>query len=159
MAAKTVGIVGLGSIGRMHLHAFKDLGARVAVISSRRQEQAAQVAREEGCEFTTDPDALVRRPDVELVAITSSSGSHARLALAAIAAGKHVVIEKPMAMTAAECRAIVDAARARGVTLSVISQRRFEPVHQAVKQVVARGALGRLLVIEARCPYYRTQAY
>jgi predicted dehydrogenase len=159
MAGKTVGIVGVGSIGRMHLRAFRDLGARVAAISSRRAEHAAQVAREEGCEATTDPEALVRRPELDLVAITSSSGSHARLAVAAIAAGKHVVIEKPMAMTAAECRQIIEAARARGVTLSVISQRRFEPVHQAVKRALDSGALGRLLLLEARCPYYRSQAY
>src|SRR5437762_12208251 len=117
MATKTVGVVGAGSIGRMHIRAFKDLGARVAAISSRRAEQAELVAREEGgdCAFTTDAEELVRRPDLDLVAITSSSGSHARLALAAIAAGKHVVIEKPMAMNAADARRIVEAARERRV--------------------------------------------
>jgi UDP-N-acetyl-2-amino-2-deoxyglucuronate dehydrogenase len=159
MSTRTVGVVGAGSIGRMHIRAFKDLGARVSVISSRRAEQAALVAREESCEFTTDPDELVRRPDVDLVSITTSSGSHARLALAAIAAGKHVVIEKPMAMNAADARRIIEAAAAKKVTLSVISQRRFEPTHQAVKRIVEGGALGRLLLLEARCPYYRTQEY
>jgi UDP-N-acetyl-2-amino-2-deoxyglucuronate dehydrogenase len=159
MAIKTVGVVGAGSIGRMHIRAFQDLGVRVAAVSSRRADQAALVAREEGCEFTTDPEELVRRPDLELVTITTSSGSHARLALAAIAAGKHVVIEKPMAMNAAEGRQIIDAAAAKGVLLSVISQRRFEPVHQIVKGAVAAGALGRLLLVEARCPYYRSQEY
>lgn len=159
MSSKLVGVVGAGSIGRMHIRAFKDLGAQVTVVSSRRAEQAALVAREESCAFTTDPEELVRRPDVELVAITTSSGSHARLALAAITAGKHVVIEKPMAMNAPDCRRIIDAAAGRRVTLSVISQRRFEPVHRAVKEVVQGGALGRLLLLEARCPYYRTQEY
>jgi predicted dehydrogenase len=146
----------------MHIQAFKDLGARVVAVSSRRAEQAAQVAWQDGgdgCEGTTDPDALVRRPDIDLVSITSSSGSHARLALAALAAGKHVVIEKPMAMNAAEARRIIAAAAERRVVLSVISQRRFEPVHQAVKRAVASGALGRLLLVEARCPYYRSQEY
>jgi UDP-N-acetyl-2-amino-2-deoxyglucuronate dehydrogenase len=143
----------------MHIRAFKDLGARVVALSSRRAEQAALVAGEEGCAFTTDPEELVRRPDVEIVTITTSSGSHARLALAAIAAGKHVVIEKPMAMNAAEARRIIDAAKAKGVLLSVISQRRFEPVHRTVKAAVSSGALGRLLLVEARCPYYRTQEY
>jgi len=157
--ARNVGIVGAGSIGRMHIRAFKDLGARVVAISSRRAEQASLVAREESCAFTTDPEELVRRPDIELVTITTSSGSHARLALAAIAAGKHVVIEKPMAMNAADARHIVEAARAQGVLLSVISQRRFEPVHRIVKGTIAAGALGRLLLVEARCPYYRSQEY
>src|SRR5688572_1037941 len=103
-SARTVGIVGAGSIGRMHIKACKELGARVAVVSSRREEQARTVAREEECDFTTDPLALVARPDLDLVVITTSSGSHARLALAALAAGKHVVVEKPMAMNAAEAR-------------------------------------------------------
>jgi UDP-N-acetyl-2-amino-2-deoxyglucuronate dehydrogenase len=159
MATKSVGVIGVGSIGRMHIRALKDLGARVAVVSSRRAETAAAVGREEGCDFTSDPEALVRRPDLDLVSITSSSGSHARLALAAIAAGKHVVIEKPMAMNAAEARQVVEAAARRGVTLSVISQRRFEPTHQLVKRTVAGGALGRLLLLEARCLYYRSQEY
>jgi predicted dehydrogenase len=157
--ARNVGIVGAGSIGRMHIRAFQDLGARVVAVSSRRAEQAALVAREEGCAFTTEPEELVRRPDLELVTITTSSGSHARLALAAIAAGKHVVIEKPMAMNAADARRIIDAARAQGVLLSVISQRRFEPVHRIVHGTIAAGALGRLLLVEARCPYYRSQEY
>jgi predicted dehydrogenase len=145
MATKTVGVVGAGSIGRMHIRAFKEL--------------AALVAHEEGCDFTTDPEQLVRRPDLDLVAITSSSGSHARLALAAIAAGKHVVIEKPMAMNARDARQVIAAAAQRGLLLSVISQRRFEPTHQLVKQAIGSGALGKLLLLEARCPYYRSQEY
>jgi UDP-N-acetyl-2-amino-2-deoxyglucuronate dehydrogenase len=152
-------VAGCGSIGRMHLRAFKELGAQVVAISSRRAEQARAVAAEEGCEGTTDVEALVRRPDVDLVSITSSSGSHARIALAAIAAGKHVVVEKPMAMTATEAGQMIAAAAARGVLLSVISQRRFEPVHQAVKRAVESGALGRLLLCEVSCPYFRTQDY
>jgi len=158
-ATKTVGVVGCGSIGRMHIHAFKDLGARVAVVSSRRADYASAVAQEEGCDFTTDPEALVRRPELDLVAITTSSGSHARLALAALAAGKHVVVEKPMAMTPADARRMIDDAAARGLMLSVISQRRFEPIHQIVKGVLTGGALGRLLLVEARCPYFRSQEY
>jgi predicted dehydrogenase len=154
-----VAIVGCGSIGRMHLAAFKDAGARVVAVSARRADQARAVAQAEGCDHTTDPEALLHRVDVDIVSITSSSGSHARLALAAIAAGKHVLVEKPMAMTAAEARQMIDAAAARKVLLSVISQRRFEPTHQTVKRILDDGALGRLLLLEASCPYYRSQEY
>jgi predicted dehydrogenase len=143
----------------MHVRCFKELGARVVAVSSRRADQARAVAEAEGCEATTDAEALVRRPEVNLVSITSSSGSHARLALAAIAAGKHVLVEKPMAMAPQDAGQMIAAAAARGVGLSVISQRRFEPVHLAVKQAVAGGALGRLLLVEASCPYYRSQDY
>jgi len=132
-----VAVAGCGSIGRMHVRAFKELGANVVAVSSRRVEQARAVAEAEGCEFTTDAEALVRRPDVELVAVTTSSGSHARVTLAAIAAGKHVVVEKPMAMSPSDAGQMIAAAEARGVMLSVISQRRFEPTHQAVKRAQA----------------------
>jgi UDP-N-acetyl-2-amino-2-deoxyglucuronate dehydrogenase len=154
-----VAVAGCGSIGRMHVRAFKELGATVVAVSSRRADQARAVADAEGCAHTTDAEALVRRPDVDLVAITTSSGSHARLALAAIAAGKHVVVEKPMAMSPSDAGQMIAAAAARGVMLSVISQRRFEPVHQAVKRAVDSGALGRLLLCEVSCPYLRTQEY
>src|SRR2546423_7685404 len=95
----SIAVAGCGTIGRLHVRAFKELGAEVVAVSSRRAEQARAVAEEEGCEGTTDAEALVRRPDVDLVSITTSSGSHARLALAAIAAGKHVVVQKPRAIT------------------------------------------------------------
>jgi predicted dehydrogenase len=155
-----VAVVGCGGIGRMHLLAFKDLPrARLVALSSRRAERAREVAKEMGCEATDDPVALVRRPDVDVVSITTSSGSHAALALAAIDAGKHVVVEKPMAMTVDDAQKIIDTARARGVVLSVVSQRRFEPTHQRIKRLLDEGALGKLLLVEASCPYYRTQEY
>src|SRR5205814_2834846 len=84
---------------------------------------------------------------------------HTGPALRAIRAGKHRVIEKPMATHSAAARQSIDAAGAKGVLLSVISQRRFEPIHQLVKGTVAAGGLGRLLLLEARCPYYRSQEY
>ena len=60
------------------------------------------MAEVEGCRFTTDPATLFADPEVGLVSIATSSGSHAALALAAIAAGKHVLVEKPLAMTSDE---------------------------------------------------------
>jgi predicted dehydrogenase len=70
-----------------------------------------------------------------------------------------VVLEKPMAMNVSDARGVIEAARERGLMLSVISQRRFEPIHQQVKRVVASGALGKLLLLEARCQFYRSQEY
>jgi UDP-N-acetyl-2-amino-2-deoxyglucuronate dehydrogenase len=155
----SVAVAGAGAIGRMHIAAWKSLGATVAALSSRRAEQAREVGQAEGCDFTTDAEALVRRPGVDIVSITSSSGSHARLALAAIGAGKHVVVEKPMAMNTADANRMIAAASARGVVLAVISQRRFETVNRATHRAVSSGALGRLLLIEVSCPYYRSQEY
>jgi predicted dehydrogenase len=64
-----------------------------------------------------------------------------------------------MAMTVPECDRMVDLARAKGVSLSVISQRRFEEQNRRIQTLVDQGAIGRLLLIEVSCPYYRTQEY
>lgn len=155
-----VAVLGCGSIGEMHVRAFRELpSARVVGVSSRRVARAREVAASVGCAFTDDPHALIADPAVDLVAITTSSGSHAGLALAALEAGKHVVIEKPMAMTSADAARIVEQARDAGLVVSVISQRRFEAQHQAIRRLVDEGALGRLLLLEAACPYFRTQEY
>lgn len=155
-----VSMIGVGGIARTHINALKGLPqARLVAVSSRGADKARAVGTEEGVEFSTDPGVLFRRSDVDVVVITTSSGSHAKLALEAIAAGKHLVIEKPMAMVPEDARRIVDAARKKGVMLSVISQRRFEPTLQTIKRLLDDGAIGKLLLIEAFCPYYRTQEY
>src|SRR5699024_350333 len=79
---------------------------------------------------------------VDVVAICSPSGVHAEQALAALGAGKHVVVEKPLALTAAEADRIVGLAAERGLTVSPISQRRLEPQVIAVRRALEAGALG-----------------
>jgi UDP-N-acetyl-2-amino-2-deoxyglucuronate dehydrogenase len=155
-----VALVGSGSIADTHLGAWLDVpSAKVVGVYSRSEEKARKTAARAGCDPTTDWRALVKREDVELVDIVTSSGSHAEIALEALRAGKHVLVEKPMAMTTADADRLIAAASAAGRTLSVVSQRRFEEQHRAVKRVLESGALGKLLLIEVSCPYFRTQAY
>jgi len=155
-----IAVIGCGGIGQTHARAAREIaGARLVGVSSRDPNKARRVAEVEGCGYTTDPSALIEDPEVGLVTIATSSGSHAALALQALAAGKHVVIEKPLAMNVADGRRVIAAAAARGLTLSVIFQRRFEPGFRAVAAAVAAGALGRLLLVEATCPYFRPQSY
>lgn len=155
-----IALLGAGTIARCHLRAIREIPeARVAGVFSRTLERARELGEAERCFFTADAAELLGRPDVDLAVITTSSGSHAPLALQAIEAGKHVLVEKPMAMTAAQADEVVAAARRRGLVLSPVAQRRFEEQHQAVKRVLDEGRLGRLLLVEARCPYHRTQEY
>jgi UDP-N-acetyl-2-amino-2-deoxyglucuronate dehydrogenase len=155
-----IAVIGCGGIGQTHARAAREIpGARLVGVSSRDPEKARRIGEAEGCRHTSDAGALIGDPDVGLVTIATSSGSHAPLALQALAAGKHVVVEKPLAMNSADARRVIAAAEAGGLTLSVIFQRRFEPAFQAVAAAVAAGALGRLLLIEASCPYARPQSY
>jgi predicted dehydrogenase len=160
MAHWRFGIIGCGSVADFHTEAIRQIeDASLVAVSSRNESRAREVALREGCDWTADYRELLKRPDVDIVCVTTSSGSHAAIGLDALNAGKHLVVEKPIAMTAADALRLVDAAERRGLTLSVISQRRFEANNQAIKRVLDAGGLGRLLLAEMTLPYYRSQAY
>ncbi|AZN43031.1 Gfo/Idh/MocA family protein [Paenibacillus albus] len=154
------GIIGCGTIADFHIAAIRGLdGAKLTVVSSRDGTKAQAIAEREGCAWTVDYKELLQRNDVDIVCITTSSGSHYRIGHDALVAGKHVVIEKPLAMRAAEAEELCRLAEERGLMLSVISQRRFEPLHLEVKRIVAEGRIGKLLLAEVEVPFYRSQQY
>jgi predicted dehydrogenase len=154
------GIIGTGSIADFHAAAIKEIeNGKLVAVANRTEARAKAFAEKENCGYFTNYKELLASPDIDIVCITTSSGSHAPLGLEAIEAGKHVVIEKPLAMTAAQSLELIRAAKRKGVTLSVISQRRFEPQHIAVRNVLDSGALGKLLLVEVSLPFYRAQSY
>jgi UDP-N-acetyl-2-amino-2-deoxyglucuronate dehydrogenase len=160
MKTRAIAVIGSGSIADQHLGAIKEIGhARLAGVYSRSGEKARKIGEREKCRWTADYRELLRDPEVDLVDIVTSSGSHASIAQEALEAGKHVLVEKPMAMRSAEADRLLALAKSKGLTLGVVSQRRFEDQHQAVKKVVDSGAIGKLLLTEVSCPYFRDQAY
>lgn len=152
-----VGIVGWGSIARTHAQAVEDAGGRLAAVARRRADRPAELA--DDAAVVAGLDALLARDDVDLVVITTPTGQHADQARRALEAGKHVVVEKPLARHMEDARAVVDAAQRHGRLLSVISQRRFEPAVQEIKKVLDAGVLGRPVLGEALMRWYREPAY
>ncbi len=112
-----------------------------------------------GLAYDVSLDALVARDEVDVVCVCVPSGLHAEIGLAAARAGKHVVVEKPIDITRAAARGLIDAAAAAGVSLNVISQQRYNPGVRRARDLLAQGVLGRPLVISASVPWYRSQAY
>lgn len=154
------GLIGCGSIADFHIQAIKEIpNAKLSIVSSRNADKAATVAAEQGCDWTADYMELLKRTDVDIIIVATSSGSHAEIGLAALQAGKHVIVEKPMAMNTSDASKLIEVANTNRVTLSVISQRRFEPQHLLIKQLLDDEALGKLLLIEAAVPFYRSQDY
>jgi predicted dehydrogenase len=154
------GLIGCGSIADVHLKALAELDrARIVGVSSRSEERTRSVGEQWGCAWTTDYRELLSNPEVEIVCVTTSSGSHGPIGLEALRAGKHLVVEKPIAMTSAEAETLIEAAERNGVTLSVIAQNRFYDHYRWIKRVVDEGRIGKLLLAEISRPYYRTQAY
>jgi UDP-N-acetyl-2-amino-2-deoxyglucuronate dehydrogenase len=154
------GLVGAGAISSQHLEALDAIpGARIAVIASASEERARAAGKRWGVPWTTQLDALLARDDVDAVAISTPSGLHPGQALAALRSGKHVLVEKPIALSNADARAVVEEAHRRGLVAATVSQRRFEPMVRAIRDVVADGALGRIAMIVAEGFYYRPQSY
>jgi UDP-N-acetyl-2-amino-2-deoxyglucuronate dehydrogenase len=155
------GIVGIGMIADFHAQAIGSLaGAKLIGVATRNAEKARAFAAKHHAEFaTTDIAALVARPDIQVVCITTPSGSHLEPALAAIRAGKHVVIEKPIEITTARADEILRVADAAGVRVAPIFQARFGEGARTVKAAIDAGRLGRLVLASNYVKWHRTPQY
>ena len=161
MAANPLGfgIIGAGTISGFHAQAIAQLtGARLVGVASR-SAKGRELADQHGVFSTTDPGALLARPDLHIVCITTPSGAHLEPALAAIRAGKHVVIEKPLEITTARADEILDAADRAKVRVAPIFQGRFGDGARTVKAALDAGRLGRLVLASAYVKWHRTAAY
>lgn len=154
-----VGILGLGAIGETHARVISSLAPRLELVAySCGQRRAADLAgRIPG--HRESPQQLLADPAVDLVAITTPSNQHAKYTLAALACGKGVVVEKPLATTAAEAEEVVKAQRAAHVFGTTIAQRRFEPQHIAIKKLLDTGQLGRPIFGQTSLMWWRDPGY
>ena len=125
-------LVGAGVIGKVHAQALAELPdvAELVAVVDRDPAKAQELADRYGAEATTDLDAVLRRDDIDAVTICTPSGVHADGAVAALDAGKHVVVEKPIDITLAAADRIIDAEKRSGKTVAVISQHRFDQLHR-----------------------------
>src|SRR5947209_15265405 len=128
-------LVGCGMIARFHARAIAEIPeARVAALVSRTPANAHKLVAETGTPacpvFSTVGEAL-KAPGVDAVVITTPSGAHLEPALAAAAAGKHVVVEKPLEVTGPRCQQIIDACARHGVQLCTIFPSRFGDANMA----------------------------
>lgn len=141
MSQLRVGLIGAGGISHVHADAWRALGAERHITSLVGVEA---IAAEYGFTVADDIDTLLDRVDV--VDIVTPSGTHAALARRAIARGKHVICEKPLAATAAEASIIVEEAAAAGVRLFPAHVVRYFGEYQRIKSRIAAGHIGTLAV-------------
>lgn len=152
------GLVGCGAISRVHTDAIKTLpGVRLTAVYDTEHERAQKLADETGAEATRSYGQLLKK--VDAVNVCVPSGLHARLALQAVRAGKHVLVEKPIDVALGPAKKLVDAARAAGVTLGVVSQHRFAKDIVTLRDTAQSGGLGRLVAGDCYVKWYRTQEY
>ncbi len=139
-----VAVVGCGTVARrVHLPGWGAAGAEVVAFASRSVGSAEGAAGEwGGGDVVADWHALLGRPDVDAVDVCTPNSSHEEIAIAAANAGKHVLVEKPMACTTEEADRMIEAARHGGVVLMPAHGARFLAPFVAMREAVVRGDVG-----------------
>lgn len=157
-----VGLLGCGAFARLyHVPALRaDPRAALALICDPAPgEETRQVAAELGASLTSDLADLWRDGACEAVVISTPHALHAEHAGAALAHGRHVLLDKPFVLRSAEARELADAARARGVVNAVAFNRRFDPACLRARELVRAGALGTLRHVETVQLGYRATGW
>lgn len=140
-----IGVVGLGVGATAHVPAARVEGVEVVALAARDAAKVAEAADRLGVEGRySDYDALLAHPGLDAVVIATPPPSHLDLVSKAFAAGKHVILEKPFAMTTAEAAAMRDRAAASGRTAMIAEAFRFAPARRYVKALIDQGYLGEL---------------
>ncbi|MGU3410002.1 Gfo/Idh/MocA family protein [Microbacterium sp. M1A1_1b] len=144
------GVIGTGGIARSFVGDCARAGVEFVAVGSRTLQGAQAFAAEFGiAQAHGSYEELVADPRVDAVYVATPHSRHAEDALLAIAAGKHVLVEKAFTITAAEARLVIDAARAAGVVVMEAMWTRFLPQMTMIRQVIAEGRIGRPRVVEA----------
>jgi predicted dehydrogenase len=151
--ALRVGVIGCGNIAQ-HAHLpsiHRTEGERLVAVADNFEDLARAVARRYGLEEKdahADWRALIARKDIDAVVNLSLTPAHAETTIAALEAGKHVLVEKPMAVTSEEARRMAGAAARTGRTLMIAFNHTYDPAAEYVKALIERGELGEILHAE-----------
>jgi scyllo-inositol 2-dehydrogenase (NADP+) len=143
-------VIGYGYAGRS-FHSYLiglDSGLKLHGVCSRNAETREKVRRERGCRAYESFEQVIADPDADLVVLATPHDTHADLAVRAMDAGKHVVTDKPMCTTLAECDRMIAASERNGVLLSVFQNRRWDGDYLTLRRLLDEGALGELRWLE-----------
>jgi predicted dehydrogenase len=159
MTGLTIGIVGCGRIGNRHAEHAAHVGELVAVcdVEAARAEVLAQKTGSRP--YVSFDEFLETENEIDVVAVCTPNGLHARHSIKALKAGKHVLCEKPMATRVADCIEMIKAAEASNRRLFIVKQNRYNPPIAALRKLIDEGRLGRILSIQLNCFWNRNAAY
>ena len=155
------GIIGGGMIGPYHAEAIGMIPeAKLIAVATSRKDTAQQFSEKTHApHWYVDYRELLKREDIQVVNICTPPYLHEEMVLAAAAYGKHVLVEKPMAINLYQVDAMINACQKAGVELGVIYQYRFSSAAQKIKKAIVERHLGRLFLGDAYVKWFRSQQY
>lgn len=145
-------LIGAGRAGMIHARNFVSRvpGAKMTAVADTVEENARKAAEELGIKFyTADYRQALTREDVDAVVVVTPTKYHREIVVAAAEAGKHILCEKPMAMTAEECRDMIEAAEKNHVKLQIGFMRRFDSNFVRAKELIESGAIGEVVSVRS----------
>lgn len=154
------GLIGCGRIASRHTQSLSSLrGTQLVAVADIIDSRAQRFAKEYGTDSYTDYRHVLDRHDVDVVNVCVPSGLHAQIAIDAMDAHKHVIVEKPIALSLNDADRMMAKAQSVGVKLCVVLQNRYNPPMQDLRKLVDSGRLGKLLLGNATVRWYRPQEY
>lgn len=153
------GVLGLG-MGQYHALAIAEVpSAKLIAVCDQDPERLNPVAEKYGVKGYLSYSEMLADQDIEAVAICTESGTHVDRASEAIAAGKHVLVEKPIDVSVDKINRLIQAAREANIKITTVFQSRTLPLNICIKKAVEEGRLGKLFGVHASLPWYREQSY
>lgn len=147
----SLAVIGCGYWGAKHIRVGHDIGARVSMAADMRAERLEYVQSQyPSVAVSRDFDAILNNPAIDAVIIATPAVTHFELARAALQAGKHALVEKPLAMSSARCRELISIAEERKRVLMVGHTFEYHPAVSVMRQMIRSGSLGELYYIDSR---------
>jgi predicted dehydrogenase len=134
-------------------------GAKLVAVCDLDEARRTKTAQDHGCLSFSRYEEMLKCPEFDVAYVMTPSGTHAALGELAAKAGKHVITTKPMDLTVRRCDELIQACAGAGVKLVVDFESRYFPKMRQLKAALEAGELGRLIMGEARCKWWRTQQY
>jgi predicted dehydrogenase len=154
-----VGLIGTGAIAHKHADSYGELGYTLTAVSNRTENKGREFAEKYGAQFVADYRQLCRRADVDYVDVCAFPDSRVEMAREALLNGKHLLLQKPIALTLEAAREMMDLAKDKGLVLGVMSQHRFDDATIFLHKAIQDGRLGRILQADSYTKWHRPQAY
>ena len=157
--ALRVGIIGTGAIAAKHALAYRNIGFELVACTNTTPAKGRRFAEENGAEFVETVEELCNYPRVDYVDVCTLPNYRLPVIELCARSGKHVLVQKPMAIELATAGRMISVARAARIQLGVVSQHRFDDSILFLKRALAAGRLGRILQADAYVEWYRSPEY